>query len=318
MPTINIPGVGEIRLEQIAGAAVGLLSILALVLGLTFGMKDGNGSSNLGTEETTEPSISETATPEAPEPTPTKDTPTSAPTTTTPKPTPKPTPTKDPEPTEMPTLPSGPVETETTTPTTTMAPRPTLTEPTTPSEGPSRQEQLGLTKVRIGIKEQRFNTELVGRSIQNHSVRFAGGGLPAIAKQELEARDILDFSQAVKPNKDLAGVDMLAYQADEKTVVYFYRVDLGVGTEHKGNIFNPETGMGGDWLNNVRWDMRTAHDENYYYVAIATQLRPAPNPEAGKTAAEFSKALAADVLRKLGLTSLAGFIDKIPVKEIEG
>ena len=76
--------------------------------------------------------------------------------------------------------------------------------------------------------------------------------------------------------------------------------------------------MGGDWLKNIRWDIRTAYDENYHYVAIATQLKPAPNPEAGKTAAEFSKALASDVMRKLGLTSLADFFDKLPVKVVEG
>ena len=35
MPTINIPGVGAVRLDQIAGAVLGVISILALVLGLT-------------------------------------------------------------------------------------------------------------------------------------------------------------------------------------------------------------------------------------------------------------------------------------------
>ena len=127
----------------------------------------------------------------------------------------------------------------------------------------------------------------------------------------------MDFSKAVNPNNH-KGVDMLAYQIDDETVAYVYRVDIGFAHDFKGNIFNPETGIGGDWLKNVKYSLRTTFDENYHYVAIATQLMPAPNPEAGKTAAEFSKALASDVMRKLGLTSLADFFDKLPVKVVEG
>lgn len=54
MPSIEIPGIGRVGVDQIAGLAAGLLAIIGLVVGLTVGGKDGssNGSSIGGSTTT--------------------------------------------------------------------------------------------------------------------------------------------------------------------------------------------------------------------------------------------------------------------------
>ncbi|GEM_PF-3052304 len=44
MPSIEIPGIGRVGVEQIAGLAAGLLAIIGLIVGLTVGGKDGSST----------------------------------------------------------------------------------------------------------------------------------------------------------------------------------------------------------------------------------------------------------------------------------
>lgn len=294
MPTVNIPGVGELRLEQLVAPAVGVISVIALVLGLVFGLKDTEGSSTSSGEEAT------VTTTTSAEPAP------SQPTTTTEAAAPSTTTEAAPPTTEAPAPVVPPVDN----------PRPTLAENAEVDKpalekGASRQEELGLSNTQVSTKGNRFGRELFGKLGPNKN--FLDASLLDTAKQELDKRELIDFSAAKNPNR-VQEIELVSYLLEDgETIVHLYRVDLGYVRELKGNIFN-DTAMGGDWLKNVNYNIAHTNDENYYYVTVVTAPKRELDidPEKAKTGVDVGLRVVGGILDFVGVPMVGGILKQVP------
>lgn len=254
MPTVNIPGVGEIRLDQFAAPAIGVISVIALILGLVFGLKDAEGSSNgSGAGDQTTTTSTTSAEPAPSQPT----TSAAAPTTSAVAPT---------------TTAAAPTTTTTARET---SERPTLSAPATDTGTPA----TGIAKPRLNLIRRQLASDLLSAPIENKNM-FPDTSLDSVAREELERAPLIDFSKGTHPN-NIQEVDLVAYRLDDEIVVYFYRVEHAWADQYylKTNAnYYAEDKLGGPWLKNTNYAVSSSHDNTYHYVAIPTRQRAEREP----------------------------------------
>lgn len=240
MQPIRIPGVGDIQVEQIVGAIVGVLALIGLIIGVSTGSSEG-GSSDSGNAQAS-----------------------------TSRPAPKPTPSPS-------TTVTKPSEVQTTSE---VAPIPTTTAPTETESPENRfgpgKKYSWRTLYQLDAQRMKLNASRLDNNKDRYLLR--GGASPRTGLEnyvigEANKLQTLEFDETAENADVVARLEYQDETAEKPTIVEVERLAIPLVMNED---VNPWAEIQAPDLKGLVYGTNVRYDDNYFYIFTAFRTNELP------------------------------------------
>lgn len=261
MKPIQIPGIGEVPVEQILGTILSILTLIGVVTGVVVGVGEKGSSNNDVSATSTARPASKPTSSAKPNPAPTS-TPVSTETKTTVPPTPT-------------TSPSTSVSTEPTPQPTTTIGTPTETTPPESQFGPGKKYSW---RYLFNLNDRLMKIRADQLDIGMDRFILRGGGWPRVTLEnyiigEANKYKELIFDEEAENAEHYSVLHYFDENADERTLVIVHRISIPLVEKLDGSPW--ENVQAPDYSNRIT-GTAVRYDDNYFYIFTAVRNSDMP------------------------------------------